>query len=154
MVGWGWQSANPGLSSFVDQFDWYGTQDPAAYLSVPAAITFLREHDWPRVQAACRALLASARAQIGELTGCGQIAPDSPLWWRQMASIPLDPAFAAVAHRLHDEYRIEVPVVAWNEYLFLRISIQAYNRREHVETLIDALNTLYVRPSNSGTISR
>lgn len=154
VVGWGWQSANPGLSPFVDQFDWYGTQDPAAYLSVPAAIAFMREHDWPRVQTACHTLLSSARAELGELAGCGQIAPDSPQWWRQMASIPLDPAFAAVAHRLHDEYRIEVPIVSWNEYLFVRVSIQAYNRREHVEALIAALKELQLRCLSSGTISR
>lgn len=145
VVGWGWQSDNPGLSPFVDRFDWYGTQDPAAYLAVPAAIAFLREHEWPRVQAACHTLLSSARSRIGEITGRGQIAPDSPMWWRQMASIPIDPALAGSVGHLWHEYRIEVPVIPWNDYLFLRISVQAYNRPEHIDTLIDALAALYAR---------
>ena len=88
VVGWGWQSEYPGRSQFIDQFDWYGTQDPAAFLSVPAAIAFQREHDWPRVQAACRALLSTTRERVSEISGLGQIAPNSPAWWRQMASIP------------------------------------------------------------------
>ena len=45
--------------------------------------------------------------------------------------------------RLWDDYRIEVPVIEWNGHLLLRISIQAYNRPEHVDTLIDALRALY-----------
>ena len=143
VVGWGWQSEYPGRSQFINQFDWYGTQDPAAFLSVPAAIAFQREHDWPRVQAACRALLSTTRERVSEISGLGQIAPDSPAWWRQMASFPIDPALADDMDRLWDDYRIEVPVIEWNGHLLLRISIQAYNRPEHVDTLIDALRALY-----------
>jgi len=41
IVSWGWESETPGLSPFIDYFEWRGTHDPAAYLSVPAAIDFI-----------------------------------------------------------------------------------------------------------------
>src|SRR5215831_7324959 len=57
IVSWGWRSRDPGVSPFQDYVEWTGAHDPAAYLSVPAAIQFQAEHDWPAVRAACHALV-------------------------------------------------------------------------------------------------
>ncbi len=140
VVGWGWQSASPGPSLFIDHFDWVGTHDPSAYLSVPAAIAFQREHDWPRVRAACHRLVGEARDRIGVLTGLPPIAPDSAEWWNQMTSIPLPPELGKeLGARLWSDYQIEVPIVPWRDRLFVRVSIQAYNRPEHIERLVSVL---------------
>ncbi|MHB8648106.1 MAG: aminotransferase class V-fold PLP-dependent enzyme, partial [Thermomicrobiales bacterium] len=48
IISWGYQADVPGPSLFLDHFERTGTHDPAAYLSVPAAIAFQREYDWPR----------------------------------------------------------------------------------------------------------
>src|SRR5438046_1645104 len=45
IISWGYKAADPGPSLFLDHFERLGTGDPAAYLSVPAAIAFQREHD-------------------------------------------------------------------------------------------------------------
>ena len=58
---------------------WQGTRDPAAHLSVPAAIRFQAEHDWPRVRAECHELLREARRRIEELTGLPGICPEVPV---------------------------------------------------------------------------
>jgi len=59
--------------------EWQGTRDPAAHLSVPAAIRFQAEHDWPRVRAECHELLREARRRIEELTGLPGICPEVPV---------------------------------------------------------------------------
>ena len=43
VVSWGWEAEKPGPSRFVDEQEWTGTRDIAAFLSVPAAIQFQRE---------------------------------------------------------------------------------------------------------------
>ena len=110
---------------------------------MPAAIAFQCEHDWPRVRAACHRLAVEARERVATLTGLPQIAPDSPDWWQQLCSIPL-PAVEPqrLKERLWDEFGVEVPIVSWGGRLFVRVSIQAYNRREDVDRLVDALARL------------
>jgi isopenicillin-N epimerase len=155
VVSWGWRSETPGPSRFIDEQQWQGTRDIAAYLSVPAAIQFQADHHWPRVQAHCHALVQAARQAIGSLTGLAPLTPDSPSWYAQMVTLPLPagadgrrpadtqhPAAKALQRRLYDEFAIEVPILAWRERPFVRVSIQAYNTQADVDALVTALATL------------
>jgi isopenicillin-N epimerase len=127
----------------VEENEWQGTRDIAAFLSVPAAIQFQAEHDWPQVRKECHELLRYARQAIGELTGLEPICPDSPEWYAQMAAFPLPPCDgAALQRRLYDEYRIEVPIIEWNGRQFVRVSIQGYNLNADVAALVQALRPL------------
>jgi isopenicillin-N epimerase len=143
IVSWGWRSRDPGVSPFQDYFEWTGTHDPAAYLSVPAAIQFQTEHEWPAVRAACYALADEAQRRISELTGLSSISPDGQEWWGQMRAIPLpkrdDLAAEALQARLWDEYQIEIPIHDFGDQRLLRLSIQAYNSPADVDQLISTL---------------
>lgn len=141
VVSWGFESLEPSGSTFLDYFTWTGTHDPAAYLAVPAAIEFQAARRWPAVRAACRQLLLEASARIAELTRLPHISPDGADWWVQMRTFPLPPCDSkAVKARLWDEYQVEVPVVDWNGQQFVRVSIQAYNRPEDVDRLLEGLH--------------
>ena len=143
VVSWGWESERPGSSRFIDEQEWQGTRDIAAYLSVPAAIQFMAEHDWTRVRRECHELVRAARQRVSELTGLPPVAPDSPEWFSQMAILPIPPCdLDALRRRLHDEYHIEIPVVDWNGRQFIRLSIQGYNTRQDVDDLGKALGAL------------
>ena len=143
IISWGYEADVPGPSLFLDHYERTGTHDPSAYLSVPVAIAFQREHDWPRVRAACHLLARDARERIAALTGLPQIAPDSAEWWVQMCTCPLPPIDGArLKERLWDDYQVEIPASSRNGRASVRVSIQAYNRPEDVDRLLEALTAL------------
>jgi isopenicillin-N epimerase len=143
IISWGWQAERPGHSPFVDHFGWSGTDDPSAYLSVPAAIQFQQEHNWSRVRAACHALANDARQRVAALTGLPPVAPDSTEWWSQMCILPL-PATdaAALKTRLMDDHGVEIPSHTFQGQSYVRLSVQAYNDQEDIDRLIVGLREI------------
>ena len=143
VVSWGYDSVAPSASRFIDYHEFQGTRDLAAYLATPDAIEFQAARDWPLVRTGCHALVQHARLRINALTGLAPICPDSTDWFVQMAAIRL-PAidFGRIGGQLWEHYHIEVPLIDWNGQAFVRISCQAYNSIEDVETLISALAEL------------
>jgi isopenicillin-N epimerase len=143
VVSWGWEAEKPGSSKFVDEQEWTGTRDIAAFLSVPAAIQFQRDHDWPRVRRECHELVRYARQQVSAFTNLAPLTPDDEQWFAQMSALPLPSCdLDVLKRRLYDEYRIEIPVIRWNDRCFARISIQGYNTRADVDVLCTALKNL------------
>lgn len=128
IVSWGYEEP----STFVSLTERQGTRDAAAYLSVPAAIAFFREHD---LRERCVALARGARRDLCALLGTDPIAPEEMVL--QMASVRLPAADPDLSQRLWNDHRIEIPVTRNGE--LLRISIAAYNTREDVDRLLSAL---------------
>jgi isopenicillin-N epimerase len=144
IVSWGWQSEKPGPSPFVDILEWTGTRDLAAFLSVPTAIQFQKDNDWYVIRAACHALTGQCLSQITELTGLAHNYPDCDSLFVQMAAapLPLTTDVGWLKENLYNQYRIEVPVLAWNQQKLIRFSFQGYNNEEDLGALITALKHL------------
>ena len=141
IVSWGWESETPGPSRYIDYFSWVGTADPSPYLSVPSAIDFQREHDWPQVRQACHSLAIRANEQLTSLTGLPPVCSNHH--FVQMFAIELPPgSIDRLGTRLFDEYAVEAPLVRWNNRDLLRVSLQAYNSPHDIERLITALKAL------------
>lgn len=135
-----------GRSHFHDRFDWCGTVDPTAYLCAGESIRWcdgLIAGGLPALRASNHALAIQAR-EI--LTMALQVkAPCPTEMLGSMASLPLaaqggwvrgkDPLKLA----LWEKFRIEVPVMYWNERRWLRISAQAYNGVDQYRYLASAL---------------
>ncbi|MCX7749960.1 MAG: aminotransferase class V-fold PLP-dependent enzyme [Candidatus Bipolaricaulota bacterium] len=140
VVSWGGEwSKGPGPSPFLDDHQWQGTRDLAPYLAVPAAIRFLEEHDWERVRAHCRELLARFTAEAVKL-GLQPVGEGPEPWPLQMRSFLLPPCDGrALQKRLFDQWRVEVPVIPWNGRLLLRVSVQGYNTARDLEVLLQGL---------------
>ncbi|MFN2145061.1 MAG: aminotransferase class V-fold PLP-dependent enzyme [Anaerolineales bacterium] len=146
VVSWGWgeNASYTTGSRFLDQLEWWGTKDFSASLSVPAAIRFMREHDWPAVQARCHQILEEGIAAIEQLTGLDSVYAlhAAPFVQLAAARLPHVHDLTAFQAALYDRYRIEVPCIQWQGLHFIRLSVQAYNRREDINALISALADL------------
>ena len=143
IVSWGYQSCitSPKESRFVDLLQWSGTKDPAAALSVPAAIDFMRQHQWDEVQHKCHNLLRDAIQSICDHTGLSPLYPlDSDLYY-QMGTIPIPKVrdLQELKSHLYNDYKIEIPCIDWNNRHFLRLSVQGYNSEEDIARLETAL---------------
>ncbi len=145
VVSWGYESETPSGSIFIDHHEWWGTRDIAAFLSVPAAIEFQEKHSWDKVRVECHELACDAQKRICSLTGLPQLHSDPDLWFRQMVSLPLpaDTDINTLKERLYNQYRIEVPLIDWNGYKLIRVSIQGYNTSDDVDALAHALQKVY-----------
>ncbi|ODT71412.1 MAG: hypothetical protein ABS75_09095 [Pelagibacterium sp. SCN 63-23] len=146
--GWTKESKQPGAkgafgnSPFIDEIEIQGTRDPAAWLTVPAAIAFRRDNDWWAIADHCRALAQETARRLGELTGLAPLsAPEfcAP----QMVAMPIPECDTAEIHKaLFDRYSIEIPVFKWQDTCIVRLSVQGYNSVQQMDRLIEALTEL------------
>ena len=140
VVGHGWRPANPGPSRFIDEHQWRGTHDPAAFLTVPAAIEYQARHDWPAIRARAHEIGAYAVDQLAGLFGVEPLTPPTTDWWSQMVAAPLARSHAhTVSTRLYEAHKIVIPIIDWGGRTFARISVQAYTTKAEIDHLIDAL---------------
>jgi len=157
VVSWGYESERPSGSQFIDYHEWQGTRDLAAFLSVPAALEFQKDHDWQAVRMDCHELASSTRQRLNKLTGYTAFCPDSPRWYGQMfsARLPDDIDIEELKESLYDDFGIEVPILIWDHMNLIRVSIQGYNDEQDTERLLKALEQLLpqqkiIRPAAYG----
>ncbi|MGB3337936.1 MAG: aminotransferase class V-fold PLP-dependent enzyme [Devosia sp.] len=154
--GWTEKSKEPGAqgafgnSPFIDELEMQGTRDPAPWLTVPAALDYRRENDWPSVQAHCQALAQDTARRLAERTGLAPLsAPEfcAP----QMVAMPLPECDVdQLKLDLYDRYSIEIPVFKWKDTCIARLSVQGYNSKPQMDLLIDALTELLGLTGSAG----
>jgi isopenicillin-N epimerase len=136
VISWGYEGDDP---SFLSRHERQGTRDPSAYLTVPAAIDWQREHDWNSVRDRCHELARRARNELG----LEPVAPDSRDFFGQMVTLRLPgDAPEDLQERLYDDHRIEIPVSEHGDDRFIRASFQGYNDAGDLERLRSALADL------------
>ena len=147
IMSWGWgeeyeefknSTQLKSSSRFINIFQWQGTRDMSAFLTVPKAIEFQEKYDWDSVRNRCKKMIIDARNQISTVTNLPKICPDD--WLGQMASFlfPADDV-AELKNSLYNDYQIEIPAMSYNGYSALRISIQGYNSEDEVDYLVETL---------------
>lgn len=126
--------------SYTEEFDWTGTQDFSAFLTVPNALEFYNNHGGKALRERNHALAIEARNILSTAWNKPAPAPDAMLGFMAAIEAPVStPGTLEESLKLHDylwdTHRIEVPVMPFNNTLWIRVSAQIYNVREEYETL-------------------
>lgn len=129
---------------FTNEFDWTGTRDPTAWLSIEAALKFHAAMGGERLRARNHVLAVEAADMLARRWHTEVGAPPELLG--AMAAIRLParfPATAEAASAVHDRLwqkdRIEVPVHPLGGGLWVRISAQIYNEIHDFQRLATAI---------------
>ncbi len=142
------------------EFDWTGTADPTAILSVPEALRFMGtvaggaggSGGWPALMGQNRSLALRGRQLVCERLGVKPPCPAEMVG--SMASIPLPdspPGADASTSPLYldplqdtllERFGVEVPVIPWPAppRRLVRLSAQAYNSEPQYERLAAGLD--------------
>jgi isopenicillin-N epimerase len=154
VISHGANSPRADRSRFRLEFDWLGTVDPTAYLTVPEAIRYmgsLLPGGWPALMARNRATALAARDRLTAVLSVPRPAPDSMIG--SLAAMPVPAGFAPEARNgepdpiqtaLFDRFGLELLVFTWPALAtrILRVSAQLYNTAADYERLAQALAAL------------
>jgi isopenicillin-N epimerase len=163
----GMNAPRAGRTRFRLEFDWTGTGDPSAYLSVPAALDFmasLMPGGWPAIMERNHNLVLAGRDAVRAVLKTAPLAPDEMIGSIAAITMPTtarpgplerpsdDPDESTYGRdplhdALIDEDMIEVPIFTWPHtpadggprQRLIRVSAQLYNDQADYGRLAAAL---------------
>lgn len=143
VISWGYQTANPSGSLLIDNHQLQGTRDYAAFLTIPAAIQFMAQHQWDEVNKFCRELTQKNAQRFCDLMQTKANSPINDDFIAQLFSIPIN---ISAPEKLHDllysNYQIQVPIPSHEGQYYLRYSIQGFNNQEDLDKLYYAMERI------------
>jgi isopenicillin-N epimerase len=135
---------------FPHSFEWTGTRDPSAWLSIPPAFAFMDRFGEEKVRAHNHRLVRQGMALLTQAWQVRTDTPDSMIG--SMALVPLpdgmpyttdEESRIRMQRRLWDRFGVEAnPSFASNGTIWLRFSAQIYNSLADYEKLAHAVLAL------------
>jgi isopenicillin-N epimerase len=139
IVSWGYDN-NLQSNRFHEFQQFNGTRDFSAYLTIPAALNFMREYNWNQKSAACKTLLLRKAPEVFDAIKCSALAPLNNDFFGQLCSFEISCGKPNELKRLlHQKYKIQIPVIETQSMTLIRFSIQAFNTESDIDKLIDVL---------------
>ena len=140
VVSWGKDGDDPNPSEFIQNFQWQGTRDMSAFLTIPTAINFYNKEIRP-YQESCKKIIQDTYLEFPSVLNTEPISAGRE-WLAQLVAHPLPKNIPSnLKKRLWEEYQIEIPIFEWNGQAYIRLSIQVYNTQKDVDLLMSALRS-------------
>lgn len=117
-------------AGFLAEFDWTGTADPSAFLSVGAALAFHASLGGPALRARNAALAFEAAGLMASRLGTETALGNAPACAMAMVRLPPTALAAGALRAALFAAGTDAPVHRHGEALWLRLSAQAYNEME------------------------
>ena len=143
LISWGYESDHPSDSQFLDYHQLQGTRDYSAFLTIPEAISFMKENNWDAVSKECRAITQNNSERFCTLLNATPLCPVTDDFIAQLYSINLKINAPGKLHDLlYEKYKIDVPLMFHGDQIYLRYSVQAFNSNEDLDKLYAALQEI------------
>jgi isopenicillin-N epimerase len=143
VVSWGYKSAAPSDSIFFDYHQFNGTRDFSAFLTIPACIEFMKQHNWSERINDCKERVRYFAPKMAELLNTLPLAPLTDQFYGQLCSTEIKTKEPQKLQRLlFEKYKIEIPVMQHGEKYFIRFSYQVFNTDEELNYLMASLKTI------------
>ena len=126
-------------------FEYNGTKDPAAWLSVPASIKYINKVKNIKLFKNQSDILYNFALKLSNIFNMPLLANREflpPL----MIAVPIPKVNELeFQKKLYKNYKIEIPIIPWDNKSFARISYQLYNTEKDLDKLEYALKKLIKR---------
>lgn len=143
IISWGYNALSPSDSPFLDYHQMNGTRDYSAFLTIPAAIEFMKTWNWEQVAADCRKLVQDNAEPLCKLLAATPLAPVNDNFILQLFAAQIK---TTEPEKLHDyffeKYKIQIPVMRHEEKVYLRYSINAFNSQQDLDKLFAAITDI------------
>ncbi len=143
VVSWGYDSAKPSSSLFLDYHQLQGTRDISAFLTIPKALAFMEENNWDEITKGSKKLVLDNASRFCALLGTQPLCPINETYLAQLFSIPIitnEPE--KLQALLFQKYKIEIPVMVHFGKVYMRFSVQGFNTQEDLDILYAALQDI------------
>ncbi len=130
--------------NYITEFDFVGTKDYTPFLTLPKAIEYYSTIGYEKIFSHNHNLVVKMRDRLCEAWSVPHTAPSSmlgylatlycPIAQNKMASMK---NVALIHDFLWDTYRVEIPIMPFNNKLWWRISSQIFNSEEDYNKLLE-----------------
>ena len=133
------------------EFDWVGTKDYSPFLSIGPSLEFYRAAGDEKLRTYFHEKAIEIRAMLCAAWKTKKASPDEMIGSLAGVKVPKHLYHGKANHMLyaealHDvllyEYGIEVPVIAFNNETWIRISVQIFNQDKQYALLAETVNTI------------
>ena len=139
IISWGYDLK----SNFLDHHELQGTRDYSAFLTIPAAVKFLKDNDWESVSRTCKELVLTNYEKTSSILNSKPICPINEDYLGQICSSSVKTSEPdKLKTILYKEFNIEVPIMQLGNEFYLRFSAQGYNNQDDIDLLHQALETI------------
>ena len=154
VISWGWRDKLFSKESqFINWHQWQGTNDLSAYLTIPVILDFFKKHDWNKVSTKCHDLILETKNYFSNSNSICIPTSNNSNHLGQMLSFKVnqdskliqvlknDPTkISEVQKTIFNQSNIYMPIIIWNDEIFMRVSIQAYNSKKDIESMFEMLD--------------
>jgi isopenicillin-N epimerase len=138
------------MSGFEKEFGWQGTRDISGLLSIKKAIDFLEQFGWDNVMRHNHELATWAQQMLCARWDTIAMTPLDGSLIGAMATLRLPlrfqhidlPTCEKLQQRLYNEFKVEAPLILWDNHAYVRVSCQIYNRPQDYERLAEAIERI------------